>query len=111
MLLLAVLNTVDLVVGTSKSAWLHRDLKNQFIELEKAFFRDERITQAELNEAKSIRLSIEALEPPIYRNLDLYCHNELVNSMHWDSEEDKLKNLVKIGWFRKRLRNYIRTVK
>lgn len=56
---------------------LHRDLKGRFIALEMAILAgdDQPDTWAKYEVE---RLRIEQDEPPIYRALDLLCHNELL---------------------------------
>ncbi|MDF3126989.1 hypothetical protein [Rheinheimera sp. 1928-s] len=108
MFAVAVFNTLDLVIGTSKAAWLHRDLKNRFIDLEKRFCKTAQVTKENLDEATAIRLSIESEEPPIFRTLDLVCHNELVEAIRWTNESEKLENLKKIPKVKWLLRNIYR---
>jgi len=75
----ALLSATDLVVGFSGRANLHRNFKRRFVELEQEFHGGvdyDKLTQK--------RLTIEAEEPPIYRALDLLCHNEVAVSMGYD---------------------------
>lgn len=73
----ALLSAWDMVVGYSSKAGLHRDLKGRFIALEMAILAgdDQPDTWAKYEVE---RLRIEQDEPPIYRALDLLCHNELL---------------------------------
>lgn len=76
-----VFSAIDLVVGTSRAAHLHNDLARRFIDLEKKIIKECTPTEAMLYSLTSDRLSIEADEPPIFRNLDILCHNELLRAM------------------------------
>lgn len=65
----AIMGACDLVVGFSKSANQHRNLKRSFIFLE----RDLTEQKLTLRQIKSRRLDIESEEPAIYRALDVLC--------------------------------------
>jgi len=75
----AILSAFDMIVGYAAKAGLHRDLKHCFGHLEMAIVSgsaDDATWQAHRME----RLRIEQDEPPIYRALDLLCHNELLRA-------------------------------
>lgn len=74
----AVAAIVDLIGATIVMARLHADLARKFIELEQQLVLMKEPTEDELREARAVRLRIEADEPPVYRVLDILCHNEMV---------------------------------
>jgi hypothetical protein len=98
-IVVAVMSTVDLVVGSSTSARNHSDLARRFIELEAKIERAS--ADASLAEFKEGRLEIEGDEPPVLRTLDAICHNELAKSMGRDDQ------IYKVGFFRRRLAQFI----
>jgi hypothetical protein len=79
--LVALLSAADLVIGFARGADMHRSLKRRFIQLENSLHTDE--TTRKLQQE---RLSIEAEEPPIYRVLDVLCHNELCTATGKDGK-------------------------
>lgn len=112
MLSLALINVVDLVYGTAKRGWHHRELRNKFIELEKKYLagrENEKVSKSEYKLIRSDILSIEVEEPPIYRALDIYCHNEMVKAYISDPAMQKSQH-VKQNIFVWLLRNYLRTL-
>lgn len=73
----ALLAAWDIVIGYSAKSVLHQNLRSRWVDLEI------KMMSAGLNkdswDAYSLdRLSIERDEPPIYRALDVLCHNELL---------------------------------
>lgn len=77
---------VDVLAGFASSAARHQSLRARFIMLEAALLADPAANH------HITRLHIEADEPPIYRALDLLCHNEQMradghppDSEHWAS--------------------------
>ena len=75
----ALFSAFDIVIGYAAKAGQHRDLKARFAALEIAIVTgnaDAATWQAHHTE----RLRIEQDEPPIYRALDLLCHNELMRA-------------------------------
>lgn len=84
----ALLAAMDMVVGYSKHADLHRSLKVRFIDLEKEMISCSDNT-SEWNLFLPKRLVIERDEPPIYRALDTLCYNELAASMGLDNNSMK----------------------
>jgi len=92
----AVLSTFDMAVGYSRRADQHHGLKKRFIDLEESI-----ITGAGTDEVwdgyKKKRLSIERDEPPIYRALDLLCHNEVaVADGHGDEHISRLSTMQRV---------------
>lgn len=71
----ALLAALDMVVGYGARAALHGDLKRRFAELEIAMARGG-LEPQQWAEHEITRLAIERDEPPVYRALDLLCHNE-----------------------------------
>lgn len=111
LILLALINTFDLVYGFSKRAWHHRELRNKFIEIEKRFLAGRRhdvVPKGELNKIEEEILSIEVDEPPIYRNLDIFCYNEMVKAYY--PKEDQPNRITEQKWYQKFSRNFIRTL-
>lgn len=80
-LLVAVLSTVDLVIGTTKMAHSHSDLGKRFIDLQKKMTLCSKPTADDYNSMCADRLDIEKDEPPIKRIVDVICHNELVYAL------------------------------
>ena len=71
-----LLSACDLVVGFGASADAHRDFKRRWVALERQILKG-----ALHPTATDERLIIETEEPPIYRALDVLCHNELCRAM------------------------------
>lgn len=111
MLILAIINTLDLVYGVAKRAWHHRELRNKFIDIEKRFLAGRRydyVTKADLSKIEEEILGVEIDEPPIYRNLDIFVHNEMVRA--YLPKETHSDNYSKQTWFQKLSRNFVRTI-
>lgn len=75
--LAALMAGMDMVVGYSKLADVHHNLKTRFGNLEMEMLTGNSEEQT-WQQYLLIRLSIEQDEPPIFRALDLLCHNELL---------------------------------
>lgn len=75
----AVLASLDMVVGYAARAGQHRDLKARFVDLEMVMLKGGD-SAADWTPHQLARLGIERDEPPIYRALDLLCHNELARA-------------------------------
>lgn len=84
----ALLSALDMVVGYATHAALHDDLKGRFVDLERDILKGGD-TQDVWTEHRLARLSIERDEPPIYRALDLLCHNEIVYAEGCDASDAK----------------------
>jgi hypothetical protein len=99
----ALLAAFDVVIGFSRKADLHRDLKRKFGALEADM---ESGSLSTVHEAKGRRLSIEADEPPKFYALDLLAHNELCISVgrKWSDEPC---HLVQVNWFRRLTANWL----
>ena len=99
----AIMSSIDLVVGTGPKARLHNELAKRFIELEKEMTLAHRsLTEESIEKFTAERLEIEADEPPILRTLDLLCHNELARAMGIPES-----SLVRIGPLKKIFANLI----
>jgi hypothetical protein len=77
--LAAALSAWDIVVGYARRAAAHGDLRRRFIALEMAMLAGD-VSPATWAAHRHERLVIERDEPPIYRALDLLCHNELLRA-------------------------------
>ncbi|MCG8998423.1 hypothetical protein [Laribacter hongkongensis] len=73
----ALLAAADMVLGYSRRANLHGDLRRRFADLEIAILMGGS-SQEEWHEHTRTRLIIEKDEPAIYKVLDLLCRNELL---------------------------------
>lgn len=100
----AVLSTWDMVVGYAARAGVHRDLKKRFASLEMAIVSggvsDEAFAAHGLE-----RLRIEQDEPPIYRALDLLCHNELLRAEGFREECDGANHFSRVNGFQRLTRH------
>lgn len=75
--LAALLAALDMVVGYSAWATRHHDLKNRFCALEIDLLSGD-LAPGTWQAYAVRRLQIERDEPPVYRALDLLCHNEML---------------------------------
>jgi hypothetical protein len=99
----AVVSTIDLVIGSAKASRLHNDLAKRFIELERQIvLAGDDADQKRFRELTADRLKIEAEEPPVMRMLDTLCHNELAESM--GSPKDQI---FRVGFFQRMLAQII----
>lgn len=84
----ALLSAWDIVVGYASKAGAHRELRQRFGALEMAILSGD-LGDSTWNEHRLARLRIEQDEPPVYRVLDMLCHNELLraegvgDAAHW----------------------------
>lgn len=78
----AMLSALDLIVGYSASAALHASLSQRFV----AVLQKTLVASGEdaLKQLQADRLQIEVDEPPVYRALDLLCHNETISAYGFD---------------------------
>lgn len=73
----ALLAAWDVIIGYSSKITLHHDLKRRFSELEMKIINEK--TETDIwGTLENDRALIERDEPPIYRALDVLCHNELL---------------------------------
>jgi hypothetical protein len=96
--IVALLSAADLVIGFARGADTHRSLKRRFIQLENLLHTGE--TTKKLQQE---RLSIEAEETPIYRVLDVLCHNELCTAMGKDA-----RHIYKVPRLKRWTANWLR---
>jgi hypothetical protein len=95
----ALISTIDLVVGSALSARNHADLAKRFIALEAEI---ERAPGNPIGALREKRLSIEADEPPVLRTLDVMCHNELAKAMGLGPDE-----MYQVSWVKRRLAQFV----
>ena len=94
----AVASALELVFGPGRSARQHNELACAFISLEQEPLR----VRAANMTAESIlalqirRLDIEAKEPPIYRVLDVICHNEVAKALGKEKYRVKVTRLQRL---------------
>ncbi|WP_337245214.1 hypothetical protein [Luteimonas sp. gir] len=79
-LVITVLSTVDLVVGTAAMARMHSDLKRRYLLLEGDISCADTPGKEDITRWRQERLRIEADEPPVYVALDLLCENEMARA-------------------------------
>lgn len=82
---ISILSAIDLVVGTSRKAWLHADFAKRFIGLEKQMTRLP--AEKDFQRLCIARLDIEAEEPPVLHVLNTICHNELLRALGYPEEK------------------------
>jgi hypothetical protein len=97
----ALLSSWDIVVSYASKAGLHRDLKIRFGALEMAILAGDETYEAWQHHHLD-RLRIEQDEPPVFRALDLLCHNELLvaEGFKRNDEKDKEEFARLNGWQR-----------
>lgn len=100
--LVAVVSTIDLVIGTTAMARLHTEIARRFIDLERELTLLKNPTDDDLRACTAKRLAIEADEPPVLRVLDILCHNELLLAMGYDRTE-----LYHVPWYKRSLAHLI----
>lgn len=83
----SAVSAVNLVVGSARMARTHQDLAKRFIDLEAAMVKAPDETKEQLRQFTVERLRVEQEEPPVMRNLDTLCHNELLTAMGHPEEE------------------------
>ncbi len=82
--IVALCNIVDISINFSDKLVLHKSLKEKFINLEIYAHSD----NANAKELKRKILAVEQEEPPIYRALDVLCHNEIVQAHGYDMNKN-----------------------
>ena len=92
---------MDLVVGFSRRAETHQNFKRRFIALEQ-----ELNAESDVEAVRQKRLTIEAEEPPIYRALDVLCHNELCLALGY-RRKDHPDVFADIPWYMRWTANWI----
>jgi hypothetical protein len=76
-----VLAIINLHVGSAERAREHHELAGRFVSIEQKLAHGRSLTDAEAEKLICERLEIHKDEPPIKRNLDTICHNELLRSI------------------------------
>ena len=97
--LAALMAALDMVVGYSKRVTLHGDLRERFATLEIAMIDGGVDDEAWLIHQRE-RLMIEKDEPPIYKVLDLLCHNELAEAEGF-KRSDSPEYFFKANWWQR----------
>ncbi|OGT19263.1 MAG: hypothetical protein A2342_02460 [Gallionellales bacterium RIFOXYB12_FULL_54_9] len=101
----AVLAAWDMVVGYAAKTSLHRDLKKRFAALEMDIVGG--VESDETFAAYSLeRLRIEQDEPPIYRALDLLCHNELLRAEGFRDKDKGVEHFSQVNFFQRLTRHF-----
>lgn len=101
----AIISAFDMVVGYASKAGLHGELKARFGDLEMAILKGDNSDPTW--EAHRIeRLRIEQDEPPIYRALDMLCHNELMRADGYN-ESEHAKHYAKLTPFQQATRHLL----
>ena len=80
----ALVSTLDLVVGTARRSNQHTYLAQQFIALEQKIAHGRNLDDKAHEELVRERLVIEAGEPPVLRLLDIICFVEVSRSLGYD---------------------------
>jgi hypothetical protein len=101
----ALLAAMDIVIGYAGRATLHHELKRRFVALEIAIVsgKDDPETT---KQHQAERLHIEKDEPPIFRALDLLCHNEVAKATGFTREGDGQKNFANVRWWPQLTRHF-----
>ena len=82
----AIVGAIDLSLRTAAKAVMHRDLAQEFTDLEINIERSDCSQTGLLVELRSRRLEIEKREPPPHIWVDLLCHNEEVKAGAYGNE-------------------------
>lgn len=93
----AILAAIDMVVGYSKHASVHGSLRERFVALEISMIEGAN-DEALWDQYQKSRLLIEKDEPPIYRVLDLLCHNELAEAEGYKRAENP-EQFFRANWW------------
>lgn len=95
----ALFAACDLVVGFGRMADLHRHLRRRFCALEKRIVAD-LSDKLGAREFKLERLEIEQDEPPVYRALDILCHNEMMLALGYTVAKNA-EHFGYLPWFKR----------
>lgn len=95
----ALLAAVDMVLGYSRRATLHADLRRRFADLEIAMLMGAP-SHEEWQTHLRTRLLIEKDEPAIYKVLDLLCRNELLVAQGFNGK-DNPEQFAKVSWWQR----------
>ena len=93
----SMLTGIALVYRVAEKAWLHQDLKREFIGLEirLELSRDEASDEL-IAHVQADRLAVEAREPKVLRVLDTLCYNDVMRATG-----SKKKQLIEVGSFQR----------
>ena len=94
-ILIVILSTIDVVVGTTRKSTLHSDLAVQFINLEKQISPEINLDDEKYEKLRQRKLDIEMREPPILRLLDVVCYFEVYRSLGGEAREIPKINLIR----------------
>lgn len=92
---LAVVSTVDLIVGTASMARKHDDLRKRFRQLEANILACRAPAEADIDRWRSEMTAIELDEPPTYFGLCLLCENELGRATQDVGERTSVRRIVR----------------
>ncbi len=93
----ALFAAADMVLGYSKHATLHADLRKRFADLEIAMLGGD-ITDDQWQAYRRDRLLIEKDEPAVYKALDQLCRNELLVAEGFTQEKDP-QEFARVSWW------------
>ncbi len=99
--IVAIVSTFDLIVGTTRKAQTHADLGRRFAELEKAMNSEPNPSPEQVADWRNSRLDIEADEPSQLRVVSVLSHNELCRAIGRDQE------VYRVGLWRKAVGHFL----
>lgn len=104
--LVALVSTINLVLGSTTNARVHQDLASSLVELETRIIAktDDETTERDLADWKADRRKIEAAEPPTMKALDVMMHNELIVS---GFSKAKNKEIIKLTTWQRLACNFL----
>jgi hypothetical protein len=79
----ALLAASDMVIGYSRCATRHSGLRERFSDLQIALEEGD-LSESSWRTYRLSRLRIEKDEPPVFKIVDLLCHNELLTAFGFD---------------------------
>lgn len=91
----ALASVASLLVQPAVMAALHARLRQQFNDLAEQVSVAKPLSEAQLAAIERQRMQIERDEPPVYRALDLICHNEVCKA--WGRCDPA--NLYRLPWY------------
>ncbi len=97
---IAVVSTLNLVIGFAKRSYTYNDLQGRCSTLLKQMTLEDK-TEGNLRKWQAERVLIEKDEPTPLRILNILCHNE--EAIAQGNDED----IYKIGWLQTALRHFI----
>lgn len=101
-----ILATIELVVGTNNFAWMHRDFKRQYIDLESEIYdQSDKLTEKIINDIWIKVRKIEANEPPTMPAVEKLAQNDVVRSIYKQEELDEY--LSPMCWLKRETANFL----